>query len=366
MGTKSLYMSVAAVSEPHHDCRVTPGTPPLPSFPPYTTFLVSGSSCELMSWPLNANGNVAPTINIQGSNTTLTGPLGDDASFSYASDKDTDGTMYVLGVWTIAHSPFDTFQYFISAFSAGSSGNIAPARRIVINNAQVLAAIDELPWGGLCVDGHGNVYVGLGHFIFKFATTASGTVTGDVFVTSTGGDTYINDQGITSLYFDVVRQVIWATYFQSQNYTGPVIVGYNLDGSIYSTVTYSGINQPMQIAVGPDGSLYIADQAAGPRNTGAVFVLTPPTLAISATLYESANNWNFTYLGVGVDLSGKIYVSVGNTGAPGGVGRLFSYPKGSNGDVAGTQLTEITGAATFLSNMISGAVTFPAQIRLIT
>lgn len=365
MGTKSLFMSVASNSEPHHDCRVTPGTPPSPAFPPYNKLWVSGSSCELMSWPLNANGNVAPTINIQGSNTTLTGPLGSNNSFTYAADVDTDGTQYSLGYWAVTSG--SGAQYFISAFSGGATGNIAPIRRVVINNAPVTSYGGELGFGGLCVDGHGNIYVGVGHWIYKFATTANGTVNGTAFVTANAiwGST-LDTHGITSLYFDVVRQVIWASYQMDQADVQPEIVGYNLDGSNYATVTYGGnFIQPTQCAIGPLGELYVADVAAGPSHNGAVYIFTPPNFNTpSATLYDGSNLWNVGYLGVGADLNGIIYVSAGNTNTPAGDGQIFSYPKGSNGNVHGTNLTDITGAATFLGNMQDGTVTWPAQIRL--
>lgn len=364
MGTKSLYMSVAAVSEPHHDCRVTPGSPPLPSFPPVTTYLVSGSSCELMTFPLNGTGNIAPTLNIQGSNTTLTGPLGDDKSFSYAADKDTDGTMYVLGYWAISSG--NGTQYFVSAFSANSTGNVAPLRRFIINNSVVTGYNQELQWGGLCVDGHGNVYVGVGHWIFKFPTTSSGTVNGTAFVTANpiwSGP--IDPHGISSLYFDVVRQVIWATYMSDQTDTlGPVVVAYNLDGSTYAEISGTPLSNPMQVAIDPEGAVWIGDSSAAAGFQPALLVYQPPTLALSTTIFDSVWN-NRAYIGVGIELNGTIHVSIGN-GSQTGYGHLYSYPKGSAGNVNGTNLTDINGAATFLATMISGAVTFPAQIRLIT
>lgn len=318
-----------------------------------------------MTFPLNGTGNIAPTLNIQGSNTQLTGPLGDDASFTYAADQDTDGTIYALDYWAI--STGSGTQYAIVAFVSGLNGNVAPTRRIVIDNSFIVSQSTEAQFGGLCVDGHGKVYAALGHWILRFSTAASGSAVGDVFVNANPIWTDFTT-GITSLYFDVVRQVIWATYAEDQTDTlGPVVVGYNLDGTTYATIQGAPLSLPTQVAIDINQNVWVADQLGSPTSRGAVFKFAAVGFALLNTMHaDSSHDWQSTNIGVGLEQSGLIHVSAGNTGSPSGIGNLYTYPADATGDVSGTQLYTVAGAATYLSNMISGAVTFPAQIRLIS
>lgn len=366
--TQGLFVGVCVDTESIGQCGMIQGAvPPNPVqfvFPTYTKLWIAGSSCEVMQWPLNANGNVAPTINIQGSLTDLTGPKGDDASFTYAVDVDTGGFQYALTYW---NTGVLQAQYAVCVFSPTSTGNVAPTRRFIPTGFTNIT--DELTYGGICVDYSNNCYVGLYddtvgiNYIYKFPTSSSGSVAGTLFVEIQSSDTKWAKPGITSLCFDVVRQWIWVTMSNNNGAGHTGLIAYDLNGVEQAYMTPAVLGAPTQVAIGPDGNIWIADvsTAISPFPAAILeFALngTSPLRELTVT----DNTWNVDYLGVGVDQNGIIYVSAGH-----GQGAKFqTFPANSNGNVTGTQITQVAGAATFLSTMISGAVTWPAQLKLST
>lgn len=316
-----------------------------------------------MSWPLSATGNIAPTINIQGSATSLTGPQGDDFSFTYAVDVDTQGYQYALTYWAL--NPSGT-QYAVCVYAPNATGNVAAIRRFEPTNLTTLTV--ESAYGGICVDYTGNCYVGIfdnsnsNNYIYKFPATSSGSVTGTIFVSIPSTDSKWGKPGIASLYFDAVRAWIWVCMNGgSGGVTG--LIAYDLNGVQQAYMTPAILVNPTQIAIGPDGNIWVADTAVStPPFPAAILEFGLNASVATRELTVSDNSWAVDYLGVGVDQNGIIYVSTGH----GQSAKVQTYAANANGNVTGTYLTQITGAATYLATMVSGAVTFPAQLRLST
>ena len=369
MGTKSQYISVATNSEGFHGCRVVSGNIPVAPFPMYEKMWVTGQSCELLQFPLSATGNVAPTINIQGTN-NFEGPEGNNFSLTDEADVDNAGNQYVLGSFL---KPGGIIYWFVMVFPPGVTGNVLPARTITGTNTGFNNYLASGIWGGLCVDSNQNIYVGLGNTIRKFVAGATGNASPSIFVQSSmfGADNTSN-QAIMSLTYDVVRNWIWVTFGGGQN-GGPAlppgVAAYDISGNLQVVLRYSGIGPtfqslPWQTAIGPDGSVYISDLFAD-NGLGSVIIFEPNNFATpSRTLTDSTGLWSVGAFGIAVDANGIIYVATGV--ATGSINNtIYSYPANSNGDVHGTNLTAINGNLTELTSLINpGDDTQPLKLRL--
>lgn len=103
----------------------------------------SSFTAAILGFPANASGNVSPSTNISGSNTTLVQPIGlaiDANDNLYVSDCGS-------GCANGENGPGS-----VDVFAAGSNGNIAPLRRIVGSQTTLVA-----PFGIAYRDG--NIYV---------------------------------------------------------------------------------------------------------------------------------------------------------------------------------------------------------------
>ncbi len=122
--------------------RVVGSAPVAPTPPPAAQTLYVGNcgGRSITEYPaLAANGNVAPSVTIAGSNTQLICPEG--MAF------DSAGVMYVA----------DCGAKAILEFAVGASGNVAPAREITGFNCPVDVAIDGI--GNIIVSDFANTNI---------------------------------------------------------------------------------------------------------------------------------------------------------------------------------------------------------------
>lgn len=345
MAVKGRFVSVTAISEMSHQCGIVTGVPPAPPSPVQASQLfVAGSSCEIMLWPLTATGNVAPTINIQGSATTLTSPLGNDFSFTYGLDIDASGNQYAFNFWA---EDGGVKTYFIPIFAKGATGNVAPIRSITRPEIVSYIGSVELPSAGICLDGSGNIYVGVKTTIFKISND------GSTISTFVNNDTDLTN--ITSLRFDPVRNWIWASSF------APAVKSYNLSGTVQRSLTWPTLFSPWQVTTDSVGQIYVADSKS---STGFIYIFpegangtTPPTRTIEN---DSVSTSGAFVMGVGVDQNGIIYACYNSN--VDSAGHVVSYAANASG--VATPLTDISGSATFLDHMLDDSATQPQQLNV--
>jgi streptogramin lyase len=188
-----------------------------------------GSNGTVTRYPLTANGNSAPSVTIgPGGSTTLEGPTG-----IYVSKN---GTIYVA----------DYDANAIDVFSAGSSGGVAPARRITS------ASLSEPE--GLWLDSHGNIWVASASSddLLEFAGNANGSATPKATIST--GLTYP-----TGLFIDS-KDDIWGVFCTADTSTAAV-EEFNESGSLLRTIAgaNTGMYCPYGIATDGRGYVYVAD-----------------------------------------------------------------------------------------------------------
>ena len=317
---------------------------------PSTALWVVGSSCELLQFPLTANGNVAPTLNIQGALTQLTSLLvnGDDKSFSYAVDFDATGNQYVAAFKEIAGGT--GLQYFFTVYAPGATGNIAPIRYVHGSNTGFDAILSQAGHAGICLDDSELTYVGIFDKVYRFPAASDGNAVGTVFLSGLVSD--ITLALISSLRFDPVRRWIWISICEvgSLNRGLNKILAYDLNGVLQVTLTDStNWIRPYQVTIGPDLSIYVIDLAEISRNI-TVFVYAPNSTGDSLPVrMMTLPDTNTNPLGVAVDSNGVVYAAaLGSKGSS-----LYVYPAGANDPVSPIQT--IAGANTTFDNMLPGS-----------
>lgn len=126
----------------------------------------TGFANAVLIFNSSANGDVAPTSSIVGTNTMLQEIVG--------MALDSAGNLYVANGNIAPSTPS------IVVFSAGASGNATPTR--VISGA----ATGLTSPGNLAVDGSGNIYVLNGANVLKFSSTATGNIVPTATITAAG------------------------------------------------------------------------------------------------------------------------------------------------------------------------------------
>ena len=274
--------------------------------PPGVLLYVAGSSCDVLGFPLTTNGSTAPTIDIEGSNTQLTGPTGNPESLTWAVAVDASENIYVISsVQTVAFP--STFQTSILIWDAGSTGNVAPSRQVTgaatqldSNNVNVGTGVNFAM--GICLDDLRNIYACLcRNIILKFETGANGNATGATFVTLGASEE------LTSLFFDRTRQWIWT--LSKQTGGNQKILAFDLNGTQQRSITgnVTQLSQPQQIYLGPDQSIYVADMGNGQIN---VYDKDASGNAAPVRTFTTPNMGSNGLGGVAVDSAGKAYCSV--------------------------------------------------------
>lgn len=268
-------------------------------------YSVDNTSLAVLAFGLSANGDVKPSFKLAGSNTGLTGPIGDD--------NDSSGQLYVLQ------------QSNFEVFGAGAKGNLPP--RFVVSGA--LTQLDNPQ--GIAVDASGTTYVtnssGGGSYISVYAPGSNGDrapvatiFDGEDFffipagIAQFNGTLYVADQGDQSI----------------NEYPASSI------GTVNPTAVITGLSTPRGVAVDSKGHIYVTDSnrilVYAANANGAARPLR--TIAGSSTQLAGA---------AGLAVHGSVIV-VANSGPP---ASITVYPTSGNGNIA--PLREIDGSLTLLA-----------------
>ena len=277
----------------------------------YVPNYTSSSAASISQWPINANGNQAPSSQLTGAATLLIGPT--------AVTRDTSGNIYV--------ADFDAAA--VDVFTAGASGNVAPV-------AQIKGALTGISGAeGIGVDSGGNIYISNrnANSVTIYAAGSNGnvaparTVSGPAtllsspqqIVVNSGGDFYISNSANAAIeYFSAAANgnvapvrvisgsntqlthtfgmaVDSAGQIYALNGTSITIYPAGSNGNVAPTRTISGSNTGLTgnegMAVDNNGNIYVTECTA--PNSVLVFSATANgNVAPSQTIVGSSTGLN--------------------------------------------------------------------------
>jgi hypothetical protein len=301
---KAKYISVAVTTEGGHS-RALPGSPPNTSTAPL--LYVAGSSCEVLAFALTADGTTAPTVDIQGDQTRLTGAVGNTQSLTWAVALDSAKSIYAIS--TVQETTFPSvWKTSILVWPALTTGNVAPTREITGAATQLDSNNGNIgnPFAfgmGIAIDASDNIYACVySDIIIKFTAGADGNATGATFATTpSGGDL------LTSLFYDSSRDWLWACSAQTGG--NQAIYAYNMSGVLQRTISgnLTQLSRPNQVYIGPDQSIFVADML----NSQVMVYSSVANGNVAPTrTFDTVDMFNNNTGGVAVDSTGKCYMSV--------------------------------------------------------
>ncbi len=300
---------------------------------------------SVLVYSAGSNGNVAPIATISGSNTGLYYPV--DIAV------DSSGKIYVAGEYLVA----DEYVTGVLVYSAGSNGNIAP-----------IATFSSGGGGGIAVDSSGKIYVAdaFAESVFVYSAGSNGNAA--PIATINGSNTGL--EGPVGIAVDSSGKIYVADDGPCDCGGGSVFVySAGSNGNVAPVATISGsktgLSFPVGIALDSSGEIYVADDGPFDSGGGSVFLYSAgsngdaaPIATISASYYTGLKD----PVGIAVDSSGKIYVAdLGSSEAlPQIPPSVFVYPAGSNGNAA--PIATISGSNTGLRGPIGMAVDSSGKI----
>jgi hypothetical protein len=284
--------------------------------------VVNWGNNSVTEYALTANGNVAPSAALSGSNTGL------DLPFGIASDS--------VGSLRIGNGlgGFQGIGGSVTSYVSGASGDSAPIATI--------AGATGLTGGvsAVALDGTGNIYAVGSSFSNQEVTVYARGATGDMapIATIIGSNTgLVQPVGIG---IDGAGK-IYVANFGGTTVDSPsvTVYGAGANGNVAPVAKISGPNTglaapgavagPVALAVDTAGTVYVASYT----DMGRVNVFAPgangnvfPQRTISGS-----NTGMFNPLGIAVDTNGNIYVSNTGLGHP---DTILVYGPGANGNVA--------------------------------
>lgn len=328
----SVLISVAALGVSIAGCgssgSSSGGTLP-PSTPPPSPMVVAANrnvTQGLLEFSISANGNVAPSTAITGSNTGLISASGGPIAVAV----DSSGRLY-----TADDSSSTTT---IEIFAAGAAGDVAP-----------VATLTNVPAiGGLALDSAGNLYVAnwTQNSIRVYAPGATGNAA-PIRVIS-GSNTLLN--GPACVYVDGSGNIYVCNSILSNQV---LIFPANANGNVAPASVLSGsntqFNGPDGITVNAAGDMVIVN-GGGPNGTITIY---PPGANGNVAPLNSiggASTGMGNPSGIALDAQGNMWI------ADPGANAIFEFAANASGNVA--PIKTIQGSNTEL-NGVFGPVLLP-------
>lgn len=297
-----------------------------------TNFNKLGGS--VTSYPVTGNGNIAPSINIEGSDTALSQPAG--------IALDSKGNIYIAN--EIGGLSGDGS---VTEYADGNNGNATPIATISGPDTGLTGGIGE-PYG-IALDAGGNIYVTFGFTIIEYPAGSNGDTTPMATISLTAEGLGIAVDQLSGNIFVVlgygggVNSVVEYAA-GSRGAATPIAIIAGSNTGLGDTGTFV---EAFGLALNPvNGDIYVAAYPGSGANLGMILVYAAGTngnIEPKAAI-EGPDTGLDLPQAVALDSSGTIYV------ATIGISQSITvYPPGSNGNV--TPSATIEGSNTGLGDV---------------
>jgi sugar lactone lactonase YvrE len=294
-------------------------TPPhsTPTAGPQTIYVINQTGTSVAEFPVTASGNVAPSVTIAGSNTTLANPIPlavDGSGNIFVADNGTSAV--------IKFAPTATGNATPSTTITGPATELSPVYGLGIGPSSSLIVVSQAT-----------------NSVAVFAAGATGNATPTQFITSTALTTPLSAAADSAGNIYVISS---GSGVIQKFATG---AGTN---ATPTTITTPGSNLS-GIAIRSDGAIFVCDAS---QNTIYSFAAGATGTPAPVTTISGANSGINYAVGIALDSAGRVYLS--NYQGGGGSGSITVYASGTTGNTP--PIATITGSATLLSNPIGIAI----------
>jgi sugar lactone lactonase YvrE len=284
-----------------------------------TLFVADRGDAAILGWPSTTTGNVAPTVNISGSNTGLTNPVG--------FTVDGQGNLYAV----------NDSDHQIEIFPAGSNGNVTPQ---ILGGSNVPISGSE----GVAVDSSGQIYFSdyENPKILVFAAGSTGNAT--PIRTIAGSNTGLTEP--VGMAFDSQNHLYVANYSGS----GVAIVEFdaNANGNVAPIGTIGEANgggkttlyEAFNMAINDKDEIVVANES-----TGAIDIFKSANGNHKPSKVIQGSNTGITDpTSIGIDAKGYMYV----TNFAGSGAEILVFSPSAKGNVAPVRV--ISGSSTTITD----------------
>lgn len=324
LGVAALGLSLAGCGSSGSSGGSLP--PPMPTASPVPMVVVANRNGTqgLLEFPPSANGNVAPSSSIVGSNTGLTSASGGPIAVAV----DSSGRLYTADDSTTTTS--------IEMFAPNAAGNVAP-----------VATLSNVPAvGGMAVDSAGNLYVAnwAQNSISVYAPGATGNAA-PVRVIS-GSSTLLKGPGC--VYVDGVGNIYVCNSISSNQV---LVFPANANGNVAPASVISGsntqFNGPTGIVKNAAGDIVIVN-GGGPNGTITIYPSNANGNVAPLTTIGGAATGMTNPSGIALDGQGNMWVADAGTNA------IFEFAANASGNVA--PIRAIQGSNTEFNGVFGPAI----------
>ncbi len=310
---------------------------------------------SVVAFPFGSNGDVAPVATITGKNTGLFDPHG------VAIGK--DGKVYVAnGSRRLTSVGAGEPRGSLTVYPFGANGDVPPIATIVGDNTALNGP------HSIAVDSGGNVYVANAASVAVYSAVAIARGGGDIAPVATLGGPRNGFLSTVNFALDSSGKIYATTW--SADFDGRTLLRERSSVRIFPADSngdiapvaivagsYTQLNFPEAIAVGPSGKIYVGNAGFGSHREGSITVYPAGSngdVTPIAIIHGTKTGLSTALKGIAVDHRGNIYVAPAkcprNYSYDLGTGSLRTcvnvYAPGSNGNVAPVATIAIAGSRT--------------------